>query len=473
MRTNKLLSPSGLYKATFIVVFFCLWLLRVWKLWQVGLFDYDSAKNYLILTELYNDNFHNFFHHASPGFYLFYFLCYLVTPNYLVLEVITALFATLSIFIFASYVPIKVRAWFCLLLGTSFFLMASSRYFAIESLSLLLFSLFVKHYFHSYTKRHQRLSGLLLGLLFTVNYKAILVIFFVLLYELGRFFFFKERRYLLQNSWVIVLPSVGFMLLGLAFQLPFLRYPATIYHIFWQPTYIQSGWQDYLFYFKYLLHFEHIILLPLLLVGILTLINKPSIINSKVLYFIVCTFLILIVMSFLPKAPRGILFLYPVFYFIVFYVLERYLSSRWYWAFILVSVSIQLYRFDTHVYNYAKSEYQGLQKIVTQQAPNSISSWIIPPLKPLSTEIPVTQVVKNSATAQRFMLLSCFPKIATLPSPNFTSEYKVIWQGYDLNILQPMVFLESAEFTGRTYEECWAAQRRLLKDSCTTQLIIY
>src|SRR6185437_6480222 len=138
-----------------IAGFIVLEALRAYKIKEAGFFDYDSVMNFLSAKKIAGGDFSMLFNHICPSFNLFYGILYKWFPDFNILQYINLSFNSIAlvvfVFLFAKSFNLSVLDTFLVLLlaGTSLFMVGSSRYFSIDSLSVLLVVLVMYFYYES------------------------------------------------------------------------------------------------------------------------------------------------------------------------------------------------------------------------------------------------------------------------------------------------------------------------------------
>ncbi|TAE73839.1 MAG: hypothetical protein EAZ85_06035 [Bacteroidetes bacterium] len=269
-----------LQKNIFIIIFFVFILaLNIFvRGSQIGFFDYDSVKNFTIIQEFQRFQFQNIFHHASPFFYVFMFLgniffsfdmlmmlthawaicvwIMLAKPYFLKKRTIFSFDKEEDFFSFFREkqefepLPLVISYFLYILYGFvlifSHFLWVSGEYFGMESLSLVISGYLFMYYFKTFSIispkdeenttllriKKLQISVFLLGLLYTLNYKAIMLLpIFLCLecYQKVRFFSFKKWLLCLL---IFFIPILFFITLSIFLGVSFLQYPRVIIFTF-------------------------------------------------------------------------------------------------------------------------------------------------------------------------------------------------------------------------------------------------
>ncbi|KOY85922.1 hypothetical protein AD998_06990 [bacterium 336/3] len=483
------------------VIHFCLFfvillLLHIYVLFSLKLFDYDSIHNFQILEEIHKGDWHNLFHHSSPIFYLFYSFFFLFFKNIHNLLFINILLSIFAIYFFTK--SIKNSFWLGgYWIAFSLFISTCSHYFSIESLSLLSMGvLWYRIHIFLQNKALKNLfsSAFIIGvwcaICMLINYKFIVVLPFLVFSSwtikkdigLIKTLYFKVIYYTLLG---FILPIIFLMLLGWILGLHWYQYPATLYSIFSMsgnsnPTAMQWG-----YYFSYFLNFENILIGILLLGRLLSLQIIPFRIIEKVIS-IVCVG-VFIVMSFLPKAPRGLIFILPLIYlwaFNFFEILkEKFLTSRLRKrlgvSLLLGSLLVQVYRIQENLYPYKQTSYlqvaQYLKEQNTKVVFTTLGMGIYPYLdKSIKMEVlrEIADTVKfEQFTGKKYLLYDVFCETAGHQSLYSLKQKKAILRYPEKSLLAPTLFLEHSEYTGLSFEESLELQKHMQKESFQLLLI--
>lgn len=474
-----------------------LFFLRINKLWDTGLFDYDSAKNLIILKELSTGNFSNLFHHASPGFYLIYLPVYSVFKNFLFLEYFTALLNLLSVWLLVHHIGKYFRLnneRFIVLIafvGSSVYQIVSSRYLAMEALSQLLFILAFISYHKSLVQKEKKqhliifLSNLSIGL--GVNYKFILVILVFAGYEI----LFAKRKWTLKmfSSTLIIflIPVVFFTLLGSFLEIGWDNYGK---HFFVQafikdmnPNEEVSKFNlDLLYYVKYFLYFEN----PLSWLGIAAFIfvHKQKLWATPILrlsLFIVMAFFL--GMSLLQKAPRALLFIFPLIYTLGFLGIMAVPIKKWIkTCLIFLGISINIFLIYENVWKYSETAYPALATIIKDKKINQVISTAGLGISPFLSENTELKVALSEAELEdfktnggKFLILDSyfqiinnqeFRKINNNPS-------QLIYEHDEKSLASPYLFLEHSEYTGLGFEETLSLRKNAIEKGLKIRLITF
>ncbi|UZR92923.1 hypothetical protein [Chondrinema litorale] len=463
----------------FWLLILCLFILRVVGLQHAGLFDYDSVTNYQIIQKLSVGNFSRLYHHASPLFYLFFLPFYklgasLLNNHFLILEYVNALINLSAISIFTIFFGEKVKLntktqlLFLAFSGTGFLLFSTSKYFSIESLSLLSFNISVI-YFYKYFKEENankswNLAWFWSSVTACINYKQIYFIaFFAFLYLIS------ERKHLRINSiftaaLFLALPPLLMLLTGMFMGLDWLTYPK----YYWVQTFVKDMnpyaevppfRADFWFYPLYLLFLEPAVII-MLLIGLFFLFKKKALKlkkSSPVFFLLLLAIPYLLFVSFLQKAPRGLLPVYLPTSLIIFTFVINHL--KWKTALTSILVALNCFFIFKEFSPFQKSNYEEVVKFIEEKHINKLAvtsgKGIMPFLNKDSIEIAIVfhenELKQLEPKGFQYCLVD-FYFLASHPN-NFNSiiNKKALFATNEPKLLNQMLFLEHSEFTGNTF----------------------
>ncbi len=533
---NSIRNDNTNFAKLLLLEFFAVSLLllaRIYKLEQTGVFDYDSAKNLIIIKEICVGNFQNLFHHASPSFYLFLAPFYKLSESFLWLEFICAILSAISIPLFGrlfqTHFKLNLLEYALLLffVGTTTFLVVSARNLAIENLSLPIFALllhvytskriavpvkfsnltdfessdskklkesFFKKLFNwfkhpSFNQKHHKQSLFSCktewrkwklicfwsALLFTINYKIIPFFLILLFVETLKTRTFEFKKWLLLGSSILAFVGL-YSFLSWILGIDSLLYLKNIYAQAFvkdmNPAKELSNFNwDIFFYFKYIRDFEN----PVLWLGWAGLIyfgrkevvgffneiisesKKPTFSRIEILAIVAICFVC--GMSILVKAPRGLLFAYPLLFCFAFVGLSKLLKNDFLkTAIFTLAIAFNLWNLERFVYKYSETNYPAVANYLESQKAKKLFTSVGLGITPfLSQEIAHENVfsikemeVKNPT--ESYFLLDDYWRIAQLG--NFGKLEKISEGKWKEKSLQsPYLYLELCEFTGNSYEE--------------------
>ncbi|QDA61094.1 hypothetical protein [Hymenobacter jejuensis] len=469
---------------------------RLYKLPQASLPDYDSVRNWQIVHEIAQGRLQNLFHHASPGFFIVFAPVAALHPDFHWFQYLNVMISVLAVGWLVAFIGRELDlqgpdlALMALLVGTAVFPTFSSRDFTMGSLSLLVFVGLLRTYYQRVTEPSQ--SALLkavvwLALGLCVNYKFLLTLPILAVLELlcNDKLLFRQK-----NLWRLLLilasPYLVLGLLGWAVGLPIYRWPATYYAVLF-PSAINAAGRtgnvrlDLLYYFWFLIDFE----LPLLL-GIVffplvfgreiwTGLRRPNLL----VYLAVWAYCLLGGMSLLLKAPRGLLFAYGLFAVLAYLCLLRLTRTRVVIKLVavLLAVALNLFRIQREVYAYTPSNYPKaaawLKAHKAEALVSTVGQQIVPYVAPDSV-IVITderQVAPLYKRGYRYVLLDAYWRVAGIRHFQGLRKQKPVAAWSEPILTSPLLFLEHSEFTGLGYEETLAIQRAAKQDSLQLRLL--
>jgi hypothetical protein len=472
-----------------------LFLARIYLLNDTGMFDYDSVKNFMVAKEIAEGNFINLFHHVSPTFNLLYALLYKVVKNYLLLEYADALLNVFAVALFVHFIFIQFKlnlfqTWLILMLsGLSFFMVGSSRYFGIESLSLLLFVLTIIYYAKNLQNGDDKnlyKAVFFYAMLMTVNRKFIVFIFIVIAIEVLQ----KNRKLKSGNIFrcigIILIPLIVYPLIGYLFGLRLLQYYASIFYMLFQiqgnPTHYSTFNWDLSYYLKYFLYYENpVLIIVLVLFPILyrkELFSNMRNINLYQFLFII-TYCFLAGMSVINKAPRGLLGIYLPLYFFLFLCLDKIFRNRLALGFMaLLIISAELYLINKNIYQYSQTNYNKVAKYIEEnkikKLVTTVGINIIPFLKE-DVEVKMIFDEKELDDLQKqgfqYVLLDDFHYLTYINQFDKLHKHKPVFQVKEPSLLAPLMALESSEYSSIGFEETMKLREVVEKDQYQLRLI--
>lgn len=483
---------------------------RLHRLLDVALPDYDSVRNWQIVQEVAHGNLRNLFHHGSPAFSLVYAPVACLTTDYHVYQHLNAWLAVAALAWLGQFVAVTLRlkayetALLLLFTGTSVFLTFSGRDFTMGSMSLLLFVGLVRaHYQRLYNPSRATLltvaGWVALGL--SVNYKFLLTLPVLLVLELvwGRGLLWRPAT-LVRVLLVLAAPYVVLGLVGALGGLPWYRWPAVYYNLVFPGASNAAGRVghfrfDGLYYLRYLWNFESPLLLPVLASGLLLSLwqgwrkLKPTHTVGLSAYLGVWVGCFLLGMSLLLKAPRGLLLVYPLFYVLAFLVVRWVLhGSRWapiatgsVLALLFLAASgFNFIRIQHEIYAYAPTNYEQLAQFLRKHAagqPVRIASTISLGVQPFLAATDTLAVITNEKQLPQwrtkhfdYVLLDAYYRVTNSPGFDSLRQQRPLVALPEPLLVSPLLFLEHSEYTGLSYQETLALQQAARQDSVQLRL---
>lgn len=474
MRFNQSKNSGLLIGYLIISVLLCIF--KNYRLETLVLPDYDSASNFLVGREIAAGNFTNMFRHASPTFNLLTGLALAFTTRIFTLAFLNNALAIVSSIIFCRFAAheFKLHNWqelvIFILAGTSVTVTFLGRGLSFEPMGMLGFSVFFVVYYYSFKKPESRyfyLAVLVFSVLLTVNYKVLVLLPIIAVIEL----FQKDRQHHLRTwLYAFLIPVFVFAFYSLlSFWLGFglVRYAAVAAAIAFNPDdhpYRDPGFFnfDVLFYIKYLFQFENPLLLLSAVVFPFTLKWNEILKNRKItpeLYLFIFIYCILAGMSVIQKAPRGIIFAYPLLYITVILNLKHFNVKKYASiATCAVMVLINLYLTNLYVYNFSGSHYAELADYLKKSGINKVAVTVskqIIPLLPPDADVNVlnhhSQFPDLKKAGYNYLIIDDYYRITCM---NLKPKYKKIIKAYrEKPLLNPIFALEHCEYSGLNFNE--------------------
>lgn len=471
---------------------------RCYLLEATGLTDYDSVRNWQIIQEIGRGDFRHLFHHASPGFYLLFGLLAPFTDGIVFFIWLNMVFNLAGLLLLMRIcrrhlaLGLPETLLLGLLAGLSVFSVSTGRNLATESLSVLLFLLLLERYLCRvlYQNRKALLQAagwLALGL--TVNYKLLLVLPVLAALELWLRDGLLNRRTAWQLAAILAAPYLVFAFVALAVGQPFYRFPATVVSInhFTRPTPAQRTGRfnlDLLFYVRYLAEFEW----PLLLAGTglfpwlyrRELFGPAGARNKTLLFFFLVTYLIILGMHLLVKAPRGLMLVYGLLHVLTCLVLQRGLRLRWLVLLVLAAgVLGQLGKLHRHIYAYAPTSYPEVTAYLEQQGIGQVASTVglnlLPYAQPRGIAVQAVVAPGDLAVLKargfRYVLIDDYFRAAHVQVFEALRRQPAVRAWPEPTLRSPLLYLDHAEFNGLTYRQVMANWQRARADRLQLRLL--
>ncbi|MFY7788631.1 MAG: hypothetical protein ACOVQA_12245 [Thermoflexibacteraceae bacterium] len=508
---------------SYIFVLFILFLIRIYGLNEIGLAEYDSVFNFQIVQAMSQGDWQHLFQHGSPTFFIFFYCFYQLFPSYLFLEYVNCLVSLFAVAYFvhtlakaSHYEPLK-EILLLIFSGFSVFLVYSTRSFAIESLSLLCFALLFRQLLVTYQTdkdvfftANNYLFWWIFTIFLTINYKILLIlpILFLLVllkifaYQTPKnilYFLYQSKKIVANISIILLLPFALYTLIGVLLGLKWTAYIGHWVYVLvlrknlnaWKPTY--TFHTDIDFYFQYLAHYENIVLLFGLLLAIYYLYQYlkrfENIISKNNIFFISSLFVVFTfaLMSFLPKAPRALLFILPLLYFLTFHfcviVLDKIIQQKkatyLLACFVLLNVLLQSYYLHEYIYRFTKTSYPLIANYLEQKKINKIAVTVSLNIYPFLPEhITMKQILyakeleNLQAMGYEYCLIDDFTKIVGATGfENVATEYTTVLAVPEPTLIAPIVYFEHCEFNSYTFEEAQKVQKKMNEQSQHLRLV--
>lgn len=449
----------------------------------------------MLAQQLAGFHFSELFYHASPTLNMLNGILYLLFDSYLLLEYVHAVFNVIAILLLGDYVSKKL-GWsrlelfsFLFLAGTSLTMVNTSRYLAMESLSLLLFVLFLRSYLETFyqTGKSIFLPGFILGLLFTVNYKAFLILPVIFLVEcLAYKKDFFQRCCLGLVAFIV--PFLGYIALSvLISSVPF-QYPAVLYSIMFVPddhpyrdiTFFNT---DVFYYLKYFFWYEGPALIIVLLVSPFLYFRKISsfrkVFHVELLLGII-VYAFIFGMSLVQKAPRGLLFIYPLLYVLLILLIKHFAAHRKHVTIsvVFLLLTYHIFSIQKNIYAYAHTNYPALSDYVKKHSIKAIASYVgmgaypfveneIKEFKVLHQEDELSSLKEKDIS---YLLVDDYYRLACMEL-TIPSTYELVFEAKEQSLLSPLLALEFSEYSGLRFEESLQIRQGLM--SAPTHLKLY
>lgn len=468
--------------------------LRLWRLPQAALPDYDSVRNWQIVQEVARFDLSHLFHHGSPAFYLLYAPVVALTTDYRVFLVLNALVAVAALGLFADWVSRVARlpgpetALLTLVAGSSVFLTFSGRDFTMSSLSLLLLVLLLRAHWqrlHAPTSGALLRTAAVLALGLSVNYKFLLTVPILAVLELQQADGLAWRG---GNWWRVLLllaaPFVGLGLLAwLVSGVPLYRWPAVYYVIMFPAAANAAGRRgtlqvDFTYYLRYLTDFEAA-LLPALGSALVLfgagLRRRPLPEGTYLLVWAACT---LAGMSLLIKAPRGLLFGFLPLYALLVLVLQRVARPPRLLVLLLV-LSYHGWQVQRHIYAGLPTRYPQVARWLRQHQAGPVATTVGPALLPLAAPLGLrVEVAKTPAElavlrrrGYRYVLLDDYYRVAGVAGFDSLRRLPAVASWPEPRLTSALLYLEHSEFTGLGYAATLQRQRQAAQDTVQLRLL--
>lgn len=468
--------------------------LRLWRLPQAALPDYDSVRNWQIVQEVARFDLTHLFHHGSPLFYLLYAPVAALTTDYRVFLVLNALLAVAAVGLFADWMARTARlrgpetALLTLLAGSSVFLTFSGRDFTMSSMSLLLVVVLLRTHWQRLqqpTRANLLRTAAVLAVGLSVNYKFLLTAPILLVLELLQADVLLWRG---GNWWrVLLVLAAPFGLLGglawLVSGVPVYRWPAVFFVIMFPGAANAAGRRttvqvDFAYYLRYLLDFEAP-LLPALAAAVVWfgggLRRRPLPVAA---YLLVWAGLTLAGMSLLIKAPRGLLFGYLPLYALLVLLLTRWARPVALLG-LLAALGYNLWQVQHQVYAYLPTRYPLVTGWLHQHGAPPVATTVGPALLPVAAPLGLrAEVAKTPAEltalrrqGYRYVLLDDYYRVAGVPGFDSLRRLPAVAAWPEPLLTSPLLYLEHSEFTGLGYQATLRRQQQAARDSVQLRLV--
>ncbi len=481
--------------AGFSLLLVLLFFLKAYRIPEQGLIDYDSVKNLQVAREMGKGNFQNLYRHASPGFNLLLAGVVNIFGNYRWAEYLNCGVMLLATLIFSRFVSRELKfktseaLFLFALIGSSLTLTFLGRSLTFDGLAFFLYCLFLKYYYQALLSQEKRkfyLAAFFYGLLFTVDYKVLLLLPIIILLQI-----YQEGRSLRIKQWlacalIIFLVFSFFALAGVLVSLPWYKYYLVAGIIPFKsddhPNRVVGFFNaDLLYYFRYLFSFEN----PLLLIGLLfspfalkfgrLLTNRKINLVIFLAFFAFCLFL---GMSVIQKAPRGLLYAYPLLYTLAFLTFKKYLLNKYLLAAVLISgIAFNFYAIQKNIYQYSQTNYGQIAAYLENRQVKKLAVTVSNKIIPFTDsgvelkEITHSDQLKSLKKAgYEYLLIDDYYKLTGIEL-KLGGYQDAVLEVPEPGMLTPLLGLEHCEFAGFSYAEALAINKELQQQKTHLRLI--
>ncbi len=391
-----------------IAAFACLFLLRFFRLSEVGLHDYDAVTNFLAAKQFVEGDFSMLFHHAAPFLHFFDSFAYFAYQNNFTFLVYSQAILQIIAILFLCFTLKKdwkfsntASFFLALFVGSSPLLVYSGRCLTIDNGSLLFVFLciyFLKNELlyskDEISKNYKNIIyiSIYFAIAFGFNYKSILILPFVFgcLFYQNSFTNFIKKAIIFGGINIFFIgfwTLIGQLLLG-----KWNAYLANLYYLIFeahQREITGESWVEFdlLYYFKYIFFFEN----PLIWIGMgmvifsvikkflkrnenKTQLNKKTLsfdwnelINQKVIFWLLFLGSIAIPTLFLEKAPRIWILVLMIAYalsawaFLFGELLNK--SGKW---LLFLGIFYNCWLIMAHIYSYSATSYDEATRFIKE-----------------------------------------------------------------------------------------------------------
>jgi hypothetical protein len=201
---------------------------------------------------------------------------------------------------------------------------------------------------------------------------------------------------------------------------------------------------------------------------------------NKFQFLFLITWLILLGMHLLVKAPRGLMLIYGLLYGLTYLVLQRGLRCRWLVvALLAIGIPGQVSKLFRHIYAYTPTHYPRVADYLQQRGIKKVASTVGLNLLPYAQPkgIAVQVVLKETDLAglkkQGFthVLLDDYYRAANVPQFDQLRRLRPEQSWPEPTLQSPLLFLDHTEFNGLTYQQARAQHRQALRDTVQLRLL--
>jgi hypothetical protein len=445
-----------------ISLFAALLFVRLYRLADIPLHDFDAVRNYQIAKEIAAGNFAHVNTHGSPIFHLLNGMLFYFSGEAFVLLATGAILNVAAVFVFAKcagyflkeILPEKnhelASALFVLVCGFSPLLVYLSRCITNENLNFFLYSLL----FYAYlTRQEDRLKAVLICACFAVNYKILLVLPFL---EAAFFDDFQNSfRRAVRVFFTFLLFVLVFSVFSYAVGIGAENYLKNVAGIFLNKTRAAHSPilnTDFWFYLRYGAEIDFFI--PLLMLF------AVSLFAAKMSRWSASFFFFLLMLHFLPKAPRALLYFLPVLVLVAIGVFAEFFKKKQKYKPILLSLFLIFaflplpFRLYACIYAHAQREnFSNVEHILTEKNIEKIFSLNSLQAAPyLSKEL--IRVREGHQFGKGDVVFFDHYHKALNEFKNFDfNEFEVLYTGEQRLYLSPFLYYEHAEYSGLRFAE--------------------
>jgi hypothetical protein len=321
-----------------------------------------------------------------------------------------------------------------------------------------------------------RIEAFWWGVCLALEYKSIFWLSGLWLYDARQFITRPNRqlllRYIERGGHVLWVP-VLLVVVGTGLGVPWWRYPAAWIYLFFRKEYLRQSTFDVLFHFKYLLHYEPVALIGILATLLFWLGRKKYLPQKSMQLLCFIALWLLLLMSFLPKAPRGILLSLVVGYtFFVQGVAQLLPLSALHRKILTglgvgIALGISAYRllpYATYLPPYKEAARRLSPYIHEKQTIHSV--LCLAPALYLPMEVSF-QVHFKQELNSRPLLVSDAALLFYSEEALHALRKQATWTLPHPFLGFPLLHLESAEFYGQSYEQALELAARLKKQQAS------
>ena len=210
-------------------------------------------------------------------------------------------------------------------------------------------------------------------------------------------------------------------------------------------------------------------------------------------FILSCVLFTLVEMSFLPKAPRGILFILPMLYSISFEllrigcsyaqtyykkVLYKQLITSIFIGFMAMLLWYNYRQLDRHIYAYTTTNYP---KIVTYLEQHTIkklaitvginSTFFLPQTIDYQAVLFAKDLILLQKRGYEYCLVDAYYQVVGATSFEHVQILPAVLEVSEPTLFSPLLYLEHCEFTGSTFEEALQTQEQVLKAGTQLRLV--